>query len=73
MNKIAEDLRSYNSDDHIITVQAIKDAKEKLKNDKHDVGAGLWSNNVLYSPEVFIVHLSMIATAMTVHGYNEED
>ncbi len=28
---------------------------------------------MLYSPDVFNVHLSMLATAMTVHGYNAED
>ncbi len=67
------DLRSYNSDDHIITVIEIKDARERLKKDKYDGGAGLWSNHVLYSPDVFNVHLSMLATAMTVHGYNAED
>ncbi len=39
--KITEYLRSYNSDDHIITVQLIKYARERLKNDKHDGGAGL--------------------------------
>ncbi len=68
--KITEDLRSYNSDDHIITVQEINDARERLKNHKCDGGAGLWSNHVLYSPDVFNVHLSMLTTAMTVHGYN---
>ncbi len=73
IEKITEDLRSYNSDDHIITVQEIKDARERLKKDKYDGGAGLWSNHVLYSPDVFNVHLYMLATAMTVHGYNAED
>ncbi len=28
---------------------------------------------MLYSPDVFNVHLSMLATAMTVHGYNAEN
>ncbi len=29
--------------------------------------------HVLFSPDVCNVHLSMFATAMTVHGYNAED
>ncbi len=54
-------------------MQEIKDARQRLKKDKYDGVAGLWSNHVLYSPDVFNVHLSMLATAMTVHGYNVDD
>ncbi len=54
-------------------MQEIKDARERLKKDKYDGGAGLLSNHVLYSPDVFNVHLSMLATAKTVHGCNVED
>ncbi len=49
------------TDNHIITVQQIKGTRERLKKDKYDGGAGLWSNHVLYSPDVFNVHLSMLA------------
>ncbi len=38
-----------------------------------DHNIGLWSNHVLYSSDVFNVHISMLATAITVHGYNAED
>ncbi len=31
------------------------------------------SVTVYIDPDVFNVHLSMLATAMTVHGYNAED
>ncbi len=71
--KITEDLRSYNSDDHVITVHEVKNARERLKKDKYNGCARLSSNHVLYSADIFNVHLSMLATAMTVHGYNAED
>ncbi len=54
-------------------MQEIKDARERLKKNKYNGGSGLWPNHVLYSPDVVNVHLSMLATAMTVHGCNVED
>ncbi len=72
-DKIRNDLLHYSGSECIVTVQEIKSAREKLKKDKYDGGAGLWSNHILYAPQSFNVHLSMLATAMTVHGYNAED
>ncbi len=58
MKKITEDLRSYDSDDHNITVQEIKDARERLKKDKYDGGAGLWFNHVMcYTQQMFLMFI----------------
>ena len=71
-NFIEGSLQTYNGNEHIITVQEMKEAKDKLKYNKYDGSDGLWSNNILYAPESLNVHMSMLATSMLVHGHNAE-
>ncbi len=42
--------------------------------DKKSDGEGkLWFNHVIHAPDSFTVHLSLMATAMMVHGYNPQN
>ncbi len=42
--------------------------------DKKSDGEGkLSSNHVIHAPDSFIIHLSLMATAMMVHGYNPQN
>ncbi len=72
-NQIKENLMVYNDNTHTVTVHEMKNAIHKLRGEKADGNAGLWSNHVIYAPEQFVVHLSILASAMISHGYNPQD
>ncbi len=74
INEILNDkIRAYEGRDHVITATEMKKAVSKLRSNKSDGSHGLWSNHLIYAPDDINVHLSILATAMVVHGFNPYD
>ena len=68
-----QDYMPDNESIHIITVDDVVKARQKLKADKTDGSKGLWSNHIIYAPHVINVHLSVVLTSMASHGYVAEE
>ncbi len=57
----------------MVTVSEVGGAVSKLKKNKSDSEAGLWSNHIIYAPYRYIVYISMLLTGLIVHGFNPRD
>ncbi len=71
--RIDDDLHEYNGNEHLVSVGEIKKAIEMISDKKSDGEGKLWSNHVIHAPDSFTVHLSLVAKAMMVHGYNPQN
>ncbi len=71
--KINHALCRYNGREHIITVEEMKKAISKLREEKSDGDGQLWSKHIIYAPDEFSVHLSVLMTGIIVHEYNPTD
>ena len=68
-----QDYMPDNESRHIITVDDVVKARQKLKADNTDGSKGLWSNHIIYAPYVINVHLSVVLTSMASQGYVAEE
>ncbi len=71
--KIRIDLQRYHSNEHVITVNEMKEAILMLQDDKSEGDGVLWSNHITYALASLSVHLSMFLTGIIIHGYNPYD
>ncbi len=71
--RIEDDLHEYNGNEHLIYVGEMKKTIGMISDKKSDGEEKLWSNHVIHAPNSFTVHLSFMATAMMVHGYNPQN
>ncbi len=67
------DLQIYHSNEHVITVNGMKEAILMLQDNKSDGDGVLWLNHISYAPASLSVHLSMLITGNIIHVYNPDD
>ena len=72
-NYISEELENYSGKEHCVTVPEVQRAVEKLKIDKSDGQKGLIYNHIKLAPPLFNIHVSLMMTGMTVHGFTPDD
>ncbi len=71
--RIVDDLQEYNGNEQLISAGKMKKAIGMLHDNRSDGEGQLWSSHVIHAPDRFIVHLSLMTTAMMVHGYNSQN
>ena len=55
--------------DYVITVKQVNDGIESLAKGKSDGDTGMLTDNILNSPQICSVMLSLLFSSMMIHGY----